>query len=423
MLADLLCLVIFAPAILAAQSIDVADAKAAFAQAKQLSDKDAGHLWGIPLYGPMIFASPVTHEAVANQADGSGVLHETDGVWTGTLPANVMIANTAFWWGGKHWTMVMWPLSSSSLPRGRLLAHEMYHRLQDDLRLPAKNPQNPQLDTLDGRYWLQLEWKALALALISHGSEQQQAISDASAFRARRHTILAGTAESERQLEMNEGLAEYTGYALYAPDAASARWRLVNDLVNPQAQTFVRSFAYLSGPAYGLLLDERMPKWRSTLNAASDLGAMLGATVVNQKQLSADARSKEYGGAVLRITEEERAATAAAEQAKYRQLLVDGPVLVLPSAGHFNFGFNPNNVVALPGYGNVYPTFHVSDDWGKLEVEGGALMNDSYSMVTVSAPKSTTVSHISGDGWNLDLAAGWHIVPGKRGGDFTIAKN
>ncbi len=117
---------------------------------------------------------------------------------------------------------------------------------------------------------------------------------------------------------MNEGLAEYTGYALYAPDSASARWRLVNDLVNPQAQTFVRSFAYLSGPAYGLLLDERMPKWRSTLNAASDLGAILGSTVANKKQLSADARSKEYGGTVLRITEAERAATAAAEQAKYR---------------------------------------------------------------------------------------------------------
>src|ERR1700761_1781587 len=147
----LLALACFVSKIAPAQSIDLATARAAFAQAKQLSDKDAGHLWGTPLYGPMIFASPVTREAVANQTDGGGVLHEADGVWTGTLPANVIVANTALWWGGKHWTMVMWPLPSNALPRGRLLAHEMYHRLQDDLHLPANSPQNPQLDTLEGR--------------------------------------------------------------------------------------------------------------------------------------------------------------------------------------------------------------------------------------------------------------------------------
>lgn len=370
----------------------------------------------------MIFASPTTREAVANQPDGGGVLHETDGVWIGTLPANVIIANTAFRWGGKHWTMVMWPVSSNALPRGRLLAHEMYHRLQDGLHLPANSPQNPQLDTLEGRYWLQLEWRALALALVSTGIQQDHAISDALAFRAERHRLLPGTSDSERQLEMNEGLAEYTGYALYAPDAASARWRLVTDLVNPQAQTFVRSFAYLSGPAYGLLLDEREPNWRSKLNAASDLGAIVAATQPNSRRPSANERSKKYGGAVLRITEEERAATTAAEQAKYRKLLVEGPLLILPSAGHSNFGFDPNNIVALPAYGNVYPTFHVSDDWGTLEVEGGALMNNSYNVVTVSAPKNTVGSHVTGEGWKLDLNEGWHIVPDKRSGDFTLGQ-
>jgi hypothetical protein len=153
---------------------------------------------------------------------------------------------------------------------------------------------------------------------------------------------------------------------------------------------------YLSGPAYGLLLGERMPRWRSTLNATPDLAASLGSAVISKKRSSVDDRSKEYGGVVLRITEEERAATAAAEQAKYGKLLVDGPVLILPSAGHFNFGFAPNNVVPLPGHGNVYPTFHVSDDRGTLEVEGGALMNDIYTVVTVSTPKNRAGSHIAG---------------------------
>jgi hypothetical protein len=45
--------------------------------------------------------------------------------------------------------MVQWPLPEHSLPRRRLLAHELYHRLQDDLDLPGNSPQNPQLDTLE----------------------------------------------------------------------------------------------------------------------------------------------------------------------------------------------------------------------------------------------------------------------------------
>lgn len=402
------------------QAIDIPLAKAAFAQAKQLSDKDSGHLWGRTLYGPMIFVSPVTRQAVANQGDDNNILHEHDGIWTGTLPANVIIGNTALWWAGKHWTMVMWPLPSSSLPRGRLLAHEMYHRLQDDLRLPATNSQNPQLDTFNGRYWLQLEWRALALALVSSGAEQKQAIVDALIFRTERHTLLPGTAENERLLEINEGLAEYTGYALYAPDAASARWRLVSDLVNPQMPTFVRSFAYLSGPAYGLLLDERMPNWRAKLNADSDLGALLGSTIAHAAHRPAEQDALAYGGAVLKITEEERAANTAALQSKYRHLLVEGPVLILPALEHFSFGFDPNSIIPLPGFGNVYPTMSISDDWGTLQVENGALLADGGKWAAVNAPKETSGSHIVGDGWKLELAAGWHLVPAKRAGDFTV---
>src|ERR1700722_20759723 len=158
-----------------AQTIDAGQAKAAFAEAKQLSDKDGGHLWGRPLYGPLLFVPPDSRAAVANEADAQGTLHEQDGVWVGKLPPEFLPANTAFYWAGKHWTMMMWPLPGHWLPRRRLLAHELYHRLQDDLHLPANGPQNPQLDTLEGRYWIQLEWRALAAALIQSGTAQTDA--------------------------------------------------------------------------------------------------------------------------------------------------------------------------------------------------------------------------------------------------------
>jgi hypothetical protein len=417
----ILCaLSLFVSGLARAQTIDLVQAKAAFAEARQLSDKDAGHLWGRPLYGPLLFVSFSNRAAVGNEADDHGVLHEQEGVWAGILPSDVVPANTAIYWAGKHWTMVEWPLPEHVLSRRRLLAHEMYHRLQDDLHLPPNGAQNPQLDTLEGRYWLQLEWRALAAALIKSGAEQIESIRDALCFRARRQQLFAGSAESERLLEMNEGLAEYTGYAVSMPDAASARWRIAADLVSPQAKTFVRSFAYLSGPAYGLLLDERQPGWRSTLSANSDLGALLGGTVGSQPPPDAQQRSQVYGGAGLRISETERAVETEAKQAHYRNLLVDGPTLKLMDAGKFNFSFDPNTVVPLPGAGNVNPSMEVSDVWGTLKADQGALLSTDMKSVTVSAPASISGSHITGRGWILELAPGWRIVPGEHAGQYIL---
>ncbi len=252
-------------------SIDPAKAQAAFVEAQELSAKDNGRLWGKPLYGPMLFVDPATRAAVANGPDVGGVLHPDGGVYVGVLPKDVVVANTAVEWQGKRWTMVMWPLPQNSQPRDRLLAHELFHRLQPDLSIPLANPENAQLDTLEGRVWLQLEWRALAVALVESGAAQTQAIRDALAFATHRHELFPGSAETERSLTLNEGLAEYTGVAASAPDAASGRWRAITRLTSPEADTFVRSFAYASGPAYGLLLDERLPGWRSQIKSTSDL--------------------------------------------------------------------------------------------------------------------------------------------------------
>jgi hypothetical protein len=57
-----------------ASSIDPALARGYFDEAKALSAKDAGRLWGVELYGPMLFADPVSRAVVANQPDAEGRL-------------------------------------------------------------------------------------------------------------------------------------------------------------------------------------------------------------------------------------------------------------------------------------------------------------------------------------------------------------
>jgi hypothetical protein len=338
------------------------------------------------------------------------------------MPKDMLPANTAFDWHGKRWTMLQWPVWGGRQERARLLAHELFHRIQPALRLHPNDVPNPHLDTLEGRLWLQLEWRALAAALTSSGKARTDAIRDALAFRARRAVLFAGAAEHERGLELNEGVAEYTGIRVAAADTASAHWIAAGKLLGSKEQTWVRSFPYVSGPAYGLLLDDLAPGWRAKLTEKADLSVVLASALPKGAAADAVARAKRYGEAELRLIETERAVEHEAVRKAYRAKLVDGPVLVLPNLGqHFNVSFDPRELVPLDAAGTVYPTITVSDDWGSLSVKEGALLSPNWQRIAVSAPADGKSP--AGAGWKLDLAQGWELVPADKPGSFTVKKD
>lgn len=399
-------------------------AKAMFAEAKAVSDKDGGVTWGQTLYGPMLFIDSDAHKIIANQPDAAGLLKPEGGVWVGAMPQDMLPANTALEWQGKRWTMLNWPIWGDDVGRPRLLAHEMFHRIQPGLHLLMNDSTNAHLDTLEGRLWLQLEWRALAVALTSTGKARETAIRDALAFRAHRASLFAGTGESERVMEINEGLAEYTGVRVAASDPASARWNAAQKLLTAGEKTWVRSFPYTSGPAYGLLLDALAPNWRVGLTDKADLSVLLAAALPKAAPVDAVARAKLYGEADLRKVETERAAEADAAKAVFRAKLIDGPVLLLPNLGeHFRVSFDPRELVPMGEAGTVYPTMQVSDDWGKLTNDAGTLMSPDWQKVFVTAPTETAGAHLKGDGWTLDLAPGWKLIPGGNAGSFTVKKD
>jgi hypothetical protein len=404
--------------------IDVAQAKAAFAEAEAVSDKEGGRLWGKKLYGSLFFVDPDTRAVVANEPDPEGVLHATNGVYVGTLPKEVIVSNAPTEWESKRWTMLMWPtIPTDTIERRIVFAHELFHRIQPELGLAASDSPNLQLDTPEGRLWLQLEWRALAAALVEQGPAQTQAIRDALAFRSHRHELFAGSAQTEASLEIAEGVPEYTGTIAGEPDLDSARWRAVGKLTDPDRTiTFVRSFAYTSGPPYGLLLDQRLPGWRTKLSTKSDLSALLASTLPPHATVSAEARAAFYGAVAIRIAEAERAQKAEVAKARYRARLVEGPTLLLPGGRKFAFSFNPSTLVSLGDANTVYPTFHATAEWGTLDVTDGVLVPTDFSRATVAAPKDTQGPHLEGPGWTLELAAGWSVVPGAKAGSYTIAK-
>lgn len=379
-------------AVVLAATLDLAVARSAFEDLDRLCRADAGRLWGVSLCGPVVVADPRSRDAVT-WIDGE--------LKTAKIPESVGIANYGADWDGRRWTMVMWPLPEEPFSRRSLLAHESWHRVQEAIGFKPTGPKNDHLDETDGRYWLRLELRALARALESGA---KSAVEDALAFRARR----SAAAEQERLLEMHEGLAEYTGTAIAEPRVRE-RAPLVAKLVRAGDANdhFVRSFAYVTGPAWGALIEMRSPRWTRSVKPSDDLPRLAMRAWKATVPENAEARAVKYGAAELRVAEELRTERKRAERAALRAKFVDGPTLTLPIDQGSSFTFDPYGVQALDGIGSVYRSLKLRAAWGTLEATGGALIASDWKNVIVPG---------SGEGYTLTLNEGWTKVRG------TVAK-
>src|SRR5262249_40278451 len=159
---------------------------------------DNGQLWGVSLCGPMVFVDNRTRTLATNQPRP-----------TEELPRTFGFANAPAEWAGTRWAAFVWDFTMSlgdARARGMLMLHELFHRIQPDLGLITVSGNNAHVDTVEGRIWLRLEWRALARALGQSGEDRKRAVSDAAAFRSARRSQFADAAENERVEEIREGL-------------------------------------------------------------------------------------------------------------------------------------------------------------------------------------------------------------------------
>jgi hypothetical protein len=385
-------------------SIDLGAARQAQSELQAMCDADRGRLWGRSVCGPIVFVERNTREA-GPLADGNATRTH--------VPDSIGIANTSVDWDARRWTMVIWPLPQSTISRRVLLGHESFHRVQRELGLPATNPANAHLDTAQGRYWMRMEWRALARALATgSATRSDEAVADALTFRARRLALAKHAADEERLLMMNEGLAEHTGFALAIPCVRERIPSLVQKLAEAeQSETFARSFAYTSGPAWGALLDMRDARWTRRAKANVDLAELLQS--IRPSFVTGAVRTSEYGGEAVLAEEEARAQRKRALMARLEATFVDGPVLTLPLE-QMQFTFDPNHVQPFGDRGSVYETLELRDLWGTIVVrERGAWITSDFKRLIVPA---------SGTGYDLTLHDGWNLIAGAREGDKTIRR-
>jgi hypothetical protein len=402
--------------------IDEAEAAKVFAEAKAICARDRGALWGRDVCGPILLVDPTDRAVVANSADPGGILQPSGKLYVGTLPDSEILANTPVEWSGTRWTQLLWPLEADSTKRQVLLAHEMFHRIQPELKLTRPEGGNQHLDDLEGRYLLQLEWRALARALEAKSSaERRAAVADALLFRHERYRLFAAAAAEESALELNEGVPEYTGVKLGLATPEERRRFALHDLsAFVDAPTFVRSFAYATDAAYGLMLDEADPHWRDKLGTGQRLDELLASALRLPAPALAElaARASSYDDGTLRKRELARDEAKQQRLRALRAKLVEGPVLILP-LDKVSYQFNPQTLQPLGDHGTVFPTARLSDAWGVLEVEDGALLDKKMTVARVSAAGLDASKH-SGAGWRLTLKDGWTLRRGKRKGDWIV---
>src|SRR4029077_14565883 len=130
---------------------------------------------------------------------------------------------------------------------------------------------------------------------------------------------------------------------------------------------------YMSGPAYGLLLDASSPGWTRRVRVSDDLGTLVMRALAVQPATDATASATRYGGAELRASEQKREQDRQERLAELRRRFVDGPVLVIPGGGAA--AVDSRGAVVIPDVGTVYfHAFRASGAWGTLEADGGVLV-------------------------------------------------
>lgn len=395
-----------------------------FNEVDSISLNDSGTFWNVPLNGPLIFIDPETRKFFANYHGSQKSFKKVGTIFTDTLQGDINIANTSFIWQGERWTMVMLPLPKDKSKRNNLIFHELFHNIQPDIgfgNLPEQS--NAHLDTYRGRLLLRLELRALLASINSEGKKQRGHISDALRFRKERQNTIE-IKDAENGLELNEGLAEYTGLMFSNRSEKEIKKHFTkncNEFFNNK--TFVRSFAYHTVPMYGYLLSGLKKDWQKDIKRESNLTdyffKSFDESPNHSKTIQTISFENDYDYERIVVEERQREAQHLKAIADYQELFTKKTTLKL-SFENMKVSFDPRNIVPLNGKGTVYPNMRISDNWGILNVEKGALMSSDWKFVKVSEPLKINDNIVNGDGWNLELNEGWSIV--KRGNVFILSK-
>ncbi len=406
---------------------NAAKAKEYFSIVEEICNSDNGRLWGENLFGPVMYVDGHSRTLYANFPDKEGLLREKEGVYSGILPKERIIANNLIEFGGVKYAMVPLPEKEDRYRMSTRTIHSLFHCFQDRHGLKPSTFSTRHLNEKNARLYLKLEWKALTNAITSSGERRDQAIRDALVFRGARRELFPTAITDENKFENFEGLTTFTYIKLYTSGPQEKRTRILEYLDRIyQNNSYAFGYGFVNGALYAMLLNDKDFDFKQIRTPDFDLGkAVLDAYGVTLPSVCRDvAGSLAFNYDIQAIRTEESKREEMINEYTHRIVTTfnEKPVVTITMESP-NFSFEPEDIDYLDTLGTLYEKLRVSDNWGKLAVyKGGALITNDLRTIRVSARDLLVErNHVSGDGWLLVLNDGWQSEQ-LGNGNYTITK-
>lgn len=387
---------------------------------KEICDRDNGALWGKNLYGPMMFVDRSSRLIIANMPDRDGLLKGKDGVFTGTFPKDLLLNNSPVTYGNTLFALAPLPQEEDEYMIRTQAIHSLFHRFQMMAGTSSFGYNTNNMDEREARLWLKLEWKALRKALTTEGEEQKVAIRDALIFRGANRELFSKYARDENLFEDYEGLTTFTYTLLCTGSKDEYRARIFELLDEIYAmQSYARSYGFIHGALYASLLNDKGFDFAGIRTKEIDLGN----TVMHLYGIELPAICRDVAGSlavnynVSEIYSEEERRLADLRESLHEQIseFTEKPVVYIELESPY-FDFEPGNIQSLDTVGTLYKSIRISDNWGKLSVNGGGcLVSNNFRFLRISAKGfKADQKHISGDNWSMTINKDYELVAVKQ---------
>ena len=103
-----------------------------------------------------------------------------------------------------------------------------------------------------------------------------------------------------------------------------------------------------------------------------------------------------------------------------RESLIVGPVLILDLSVVTSGTMDTRAVHPFDEGRTVHTVRTLIAQWGRLEVDGGAILEDRSTRRGRISLRQAKPDRLSGKGWTLKLENGWVLAPGEREGDVVL---
>jgi len=383
---------------------------------KSECEKYSNKFFGVSLYVPQMFVDRQSRITYINPGEINDSLCNNSIKITciDKLPDSISIANSDILWNGTRYAMFALPLPKAKEDIMELIAHESFHVIQYKLNLRPNTCSNIHLDDFEGKFWLQMEFRALFDA-IKDTVNRDINIKNALIFRKYRHSLYPYADSFEQNLEILEGLANYTGWKFSNKTKDQLIEFLDNSINNLYTNmSLSRNFAYISGLLYGYLFDKACDNWYSEININSDFGFLIEKLYdvkidrAQDLQTLANNCIKQYNG--MEIYNKEKIYFKRRKKLANRlknKLLYDNNIIA--TLEDPSFELRSNIILTIDTTGTAYNNIRVSDNWGILSTKAPGLLCNNKFYISINRLKKVDPNTYQGKGWKLILYDGYYL--------------